>query len=234
VSQLLLGPVVTLQIEPGAIDALQVGVRRNSAPTPEVRREVAVENGDGILRLRVLVKTGWEQHVSPQIHVRSPKVREELGADLDVLHPLRVFRGADLRDYLVENDLDPATRLRIQGNSSRGGIEVPRLSCPLLAFAAIRRQTHRVPIGPSEGLVSVQYGLYRVLASWNQADPLHWKAEHSVTDDGFRPRVQPFYIDPKDLLACRPRGNLEPRLSLFPLGHNQDQSTVLRFRGKII
>ena len=96
-----------------------------------------MEDGQGIPGLRMFVEAGRQEDVGPQVHVGAPEVREEFGPDPDVLHPLRVLGRGDLRNHLVQDDLDPAPRGRIEGDPLGSGVEVPRLAGPLLALTPV-------------------------------------------------------------------------------------------------
>ena len=188
VGVLLLGPVVAGPVEAVAVHGLQVRVGRRLAEAVEVVREMPVVDDERIPRLRVRVPALRQQHVRAEEHRPPPELRQEVALDADVLHVLRVRRIGDRRDDLVEDEPDGAALLRIDRQFLRRAEEIARRPVPLLAFAPVHREFHRVAVCAAERLVAVQQRLHGVGARRDLVEAGHGVAENRGVEDRGLPR----------------------------------------------
>ena len=168
---------------------------------------------EGIARLRMRVPAFREQHVRAEEHGPAPELRQEIALDADVLHVLRVRRIGNRRNHLVEGEADGAALLRVDRQLLGRAEEIARRPAPLLAFAPIHRQFHRVAVRAAERLVAVQQRLHGVGASRDLVEAGHGVAEDRGVEDRGLPRQQSFNIHAEDLLRLDPVTDLEARLA---------------------
>jgi len=76
--------------------------------------------------------------------------------DADVLDVLRVLGLLDWRNHLVERKADYVAAAGIDFDLSRRAVKVTRRATPLLAFAAIHRESDGVPVGAAKGFVAMK------------------------------------------------------------------------------
>ena len=225
---LLLDVVVAVQAEAVAVHARLCGIRRLGAEAGEGRREVAVEDGQGVAGLRVIVEALGEEDPGGQVHVRPPEVGEEVGADAHVLDPLRLL-GGEVRhrgDLLGEGQGEGVAPSLAYGELGHRAVEVPRLPGPLLSLSLVGGELHHVAVGAVERLVPVQDGLGTVRSRGKVAEALHRESEHGVGERGHLPRRPPLHVHPEGGLGPHAVGDVETGLALVPLGKHQDQSPV--------
>src|SRR5207244_12452531 len=94
----------------------------------------------------------------------APPGREQLALNLDVLHPLRIGRQLDRREYTRELEPDRVRSGRIEMHLPDGAHEIPRRLVELLALPLIVVQPQRVPVGAVELRVHVEQPLHVVVA----------------------------------------------------------------------
>ncbi len=211
---LLLHPVVALHIEASREVGRQVRIGRRLAPARDGGGEVPVVDEERVLRVRMRVEALGQQHVHAEMHRPAPELREQRALDALVLHVLRVGGCGNRRDDLVERDRHGAARHRIDGDLARRRVEVARGQIPLLAFAAVHRQLHRVAVAAREGLVAVEERLHGVGAGGNVGESLHGEADGAAGHARRRAAGPAFEIETEDRLPFRPRRHVEARLAV--------------------
>ncbi len=87
-----------------AVVRLQVRVGRLGAEAAEIRREVAVKDGDRIPRFGMFGETFRQENIGAQVHRTSPKLAKQFALDPDVPDVFGVFRRRNRSYRLIEND----------------------------------------------------------------------------------------------------------------------------------
>ena len=164
-------------------------------------------------------------------HGSSPELRQPLALHLEVLHVLRVGRQRDLRDRLIEHDVDRRRARRIDVHLHGLAVEIPRRVRPLLPLAAIARgKLHRLPVAAMEGLVHVQQPLHPVVAGLDPRERIHGIAERRVAHDRLGAGRESVHVHAEHLLRCHRVRDLLARLLRAVGGDEQQHPPVERLR----
>ena len=182
----------------------------------------------GIARLWMLVEALGHQNVSTQRHRPTPELTEQLALQLDVSNVLRVGRLFDRWDHLVEDNLDPAATLWIDGQLLGRAQEVARRAIPVLAFTLVHWQLDNVTGRQLEGVVFVQDRLDPVVTGRNGRETLHRESESLAIDDRVFRGTQPLDVDSEDQRRLGTRTDLEAGLRTLTRRQYENHPTVER------
>ena len=127
---------------------------------------MAVEDHQRIMRVRMRVEAGRQQHVRAEIDRPPPVFRQHLALDADVLDERRVRLVGDGRDLLVERERDALGVRGVEMNLDRLGIEIAGLLFQCWPSPMSGGSFSTRAVGEMEGLVAVQHRLHRVVAGF--------------------------------------------------------------------
>ena len=234
VGQLLLGPVVAVEPEPLRVLAGQARVGGLLAEGVEGVGEVAVEDGERVERLGVLVEAVGQEHHGAEVHRAAPELREPLALDPHV-PDVRVSFGGGMGGIAWSRSIRTTSSLEGSIAISRGRAQqVAGRPAPLLSLPAVHRQLHHVAVPTAEGLVPVEEGLDVVAAGLHVARGPRPGSRGRPRRRRPPPRLPALDVDAEDLLAPR-RVRLAAPGSAAPSrgrSREQQQPPVDRLRGE--
>src|ERR1044072_3510419 len=104
----------------------------------------------------MFIKTLGQEYVCAEVHLATPELRQLLALNLNVLDVLRVFGRFDWRNSFVELYCDAVVFGWINPNLLRSAVQITGSTIPLLSFATVHRQLHRVSILAMKRFVHVE------------------------------------------------------------------------------
>ena len=229
ISFLLLDAVIAWLVEALAIDTLQVFVRRAGAKAAKVCREVAVEDHQRILGLRVVIKAFGDKYVAANEHIRAPEFRQLFTAHLEVADIFCVFRLFDIRQNRIELDVDHLLAVRVKADLFRLTDDVAGLKPPVLSGATCRRQLHCLSVRQVEGVVFVQDGLNIIVASRDIIHVDGWEAQRAAADLYAGAGFHAVYCDAENLRCVIGLLHLEAGLCLAIRSDDENDASILGF-----
>jgi len=106
ISLVLHDAVVTIEVCSLIAYALEIFLGRLASEAREVRRKVAVIDGQRIAGLRVIVKSGRQEHVCAKVHIPAPELAKKIAFYPDVFDEFGVRRRRNRGDDLIHNNGD--------------------------------------------------------------------------------------------------------------------------------
>jgi len=106
ISLVLHDVVVAIDVGSLIAYALEIFLGRLASEAREVRRKVAVEDGQRIAGLRVIVKSGRQEYVCAEVHIPAPEFAKKIAFDFDVSYEFGVRRRRNCGDDLIHNNGD--------------------------------------------------------------------------------------------------------------------------------
>ena len=195
-----------------------------------VETEMVLLIHHGVAGVRIGVVSLREENDAAQIDGTAPEAGQQFALDLDPLHPLRIGRNFDRRNYLGQAELHVVARFGVQMDSLDFAVQVAGRPVELLALPLVHVGRDDVAVSAVKFGVDVEHRLHIIVPGGNFLQAAERVSERTRVDRGGFSRQQAVHVQAEERRGVSPKARLEPGFGIALPGDDDEQASGHRLR----